>query len=62
MRTIYGQQRINEPSEFIQDISNALIEYDEDSYGSSRFNRSGQKNYYNQDDDGEVTETFYLDF
>ena len=64
MRTIYGQQRINEPSEFIRDISESLLEFDEGSYGNNSLSRGvdGDKNYYNQDENGEVTETFYLDF
>jgi DNA helicase-2/ATP-dependent DNA helicase PcrA len=63
LRTIYGQQRINEPSEFMRDISESLLEFDEDSFGStSTRDEQGKKNYYNQDDDGEITETFYLDF
>ncbi|MFT7328206.1 MAG: DNA helicase-2/ATP-dependent DNA helicase PcrA [Crocinitomicaceae bacterium] len=62
LRTIYGQQRINEPSEFMKDISESLLEYDEDSYSSSKQSNASEKNYYNQDDDGEITETFFLDF
>jgi len=64
MRTIYGQQRINEPSEFMRDISESLLEFDEDSYGNSSSSRDskGNKNYYNQDENGEITETFFLDF
>ncbi|MCA9353005.1 UvrD-helicase domain-containing protein [Patescibacteria group bacterium] len=58
LRTIYGQERINEPSEFLSDISPSLVEYDEDSYHAS--NRFG-KTYY-EDDEGEEIETFYLDF
>lgn len=63
MRTIYGQQRINEPSEFMRDISDDLLEIDEGSYGNnSSYADNGQKNYYNQDENGDVTETFFLDF
>jgi len=64
MRTIYGQQRINEPSEFIRDISESLLEFDESSYGNNSPSRdsNGNKNYYNQDENGDVTETFFLDF
>jgi DNA helicase-2/ATP-dependent DNA helicase PcrA len=64
MRTIYGQQRINEPSEFMRDISESLLEFDEDSYGNNSSSRDskGNKNYYNQDENGEITETFFLDF
>ncbi|MCA9352102.1 UvrD-helicase domain-containing protein [Patescibacteria group bacterium] len=58
LRTIYGQERINEPSEFLNDVSDELVEYSEDSYGSS--NGFG-KTYY-EDDEGEEIETFYLDF
>lgn len=57
LRTIYGQERINEPSEFIRDLDEALIDYAEDSYTS---NNRGGKTYY--DDDGDEIETFYLDF
>lgn len=32
LRTIYGQQRINEPSEFIKDIPEELIDYDDDPF------------------------------
>jgi DNA helicase-2/ATP-dependent DNA helicase PcrA len=62
LRTIYGQQRINEPSEFLNDISNDILEFHEDSYGSSNtYGKKGSgKTYYN-DDGGEI-ETFYLDF
>ena len=61
LRTIYGQERINEPSEFMKDISESLIEYSEDSYSNNRSHRS--KNYYNQDDTGDdEVQTFYLDF
>lgn len=59
LRTIYGQQRINEPSEFIRDISESLIHHDEDSFGSSNTGGSGKKYY---DDGGEEIQTFYLDF
>ncbi|MCI5051460.1 MAG: UvrD-helicase domain-containing protein [Candidatus Pacebacteria bacterium] len=62
LRTIYGQQRINEPSEFLRDISDTLIDYDEDSYSNMKGSDTSERNYYNQDDDGEITETFYLDF
>jgi len=62
LRTIYGQQRINEPSEFMRDISDSLLEYDPGSYSNARGSNTSERNYYNQDDDGEVTETFYLDF
>lgn len=64
LRTIYGQQRINEPSEFMRDISDDLLEFDEDSYANNSFSRNedGTRNYYNQDDNGDVTETFFLDF
>lgn len=61
MRTIYGQQRINEPSEFLRDLSNEILEYHEDSYGSQSFgSKGGGKKYY--DDEGDEIETFYLDF
>ncbi len=50
MRTIYGQQRINEPSEFLHDLPDELLEYHEDSYGSS------------YSDGGEGETTFFLDF
>lgn len=62
LRTIYGQQRINEPSEFMRDISEDLLEFDNDSYGSGNAYNNGEKNYYNQDENGDVTETFFLDF
>lgn len=63
LRTIYGQQRINEPSEFMRDISEDLLELDEFSYGkNSSYLDNGEKNYYNQDENGDVTETFFLDF
>ncbi len=59
LRTIYGQQRINEPSEFLKDISDDLLEFHEDSYGTSGVQKN--KTYYSEGDDGEI-ETFYLDF
>lgn len=52
MRTIYGQQRINEPSEFIHDLPDEILDMQEDSYS--------QKTYY--DDSGEEIQTFFLDF
>jgi DNA helicase-2/ATP-dependent DNA helicase PcrA len=58
LRTIYGQERINEPSEFMNDISDSLIEFAEESYAS---NNSRSKTYF-EDDDGEEITTFYLDF
>ena len=58
LRTIYGQERINEPSEFFNDISDALIDIAEDSYNS---HSSRSKTYYDEDDGEEIT-TFYLDF
>lgn len=60
LRTIYGQQRINEPSEFMKDISDSLIEYAEESYGSSATSNGSDKKYY--DDGGDEIQTFYLDF
>lgn len=58
MRTIYGQQRINEPSEFLHDVPDTLLEYDESGYG-------GRTNYLENsvyiDDDGEE-QISYLDF
>ncbi len=61
MRTIYGQQRINEPSEFLCDLPDTIIEYDESSYSSrSSFDEEqGMSTYI--DDDG-VERTSYLDF
>ena len=60
LRTIYGQERINEPSEFLNDVSGTLIEYDEDSFsGTGKF---GGKTYYEDDDNEEEIQTFYLDF
>lgn len=56
LRTIYGQERINEPSEFITDMDPDSLEPDEDSYGS----KVSGKTYY--DDDGDEIETFFLDF
>ena len=50
LRTIYGQERINEPSEFLRDLPDNLLAYDEASFNQSP-----------DDEDGEVA-TFYLDF
>ena len=50
LRTIYGQERINVPSEFIDDIGHALLE------NRSTFDDAD----LGDDDDGETT--FYLDF
>jgi DNA helicase-2/ATP-dependent DNA helicase PcrA len=55
LRTIYGQERINEPSEFLRDITKTLIEDAEESYSS------GGRQNYNQAGDDEI-QTFYLDF
>lgn len=57
LRTIYGQERINEPSEFLRDISDTLIENAEESYSSPK-----KSNQYNQDSDQDDIQTFYLDF
>lgn len=48
IRTIYGQQRINEASEFLRDLPESLLEGDE------------RLDYV--DDDGEAIETYFLDF
>lgn len=65
LRTIYGQERINEPSEFITDISDSLITFAEESFSS---NSGRSKTYYDDgssddddDSEGEI-QTFYLDF
>lgn len=57
LRTIYGQERINEPSEFLRDITRTLIEDAEESYSSA-----GKSNGYNQDSGDDEIQTFYLDF
>ena len=46
LRTIYGQERINVPSEFVRDLSSHLVV------------EAGE----NYDDDEGAVETFYLDF
>lgn len=46
LRTIYGQQRINEPSEFIRDISEDLLDCVD----------------YSSSDEEDSPQTFYLDF
>jgi len=60
LRTIYGQQRINEASEFLRDISNEIIEYDDNSYSSNSYNSYDENETY-IDDDGEER-TSYLSF
>ncbi len=58
MRTIYGQQRINEPSEFLHDLPDDLIEYDESSFGGGT--TYGENDTYIGDDGEEHTS--YLSF
>ncbi len=59
MRTIYGQQHINEPSEFLCDLSDELLEYDESSYGGGVGISLENETYI--DDEGEE-QTSYLNF
>lgn len=59
MRTIYGQQRINEPSVFLCDLPNNLLEQDEFSYGGVTSIGGVDDTYI--DDDGEE-QTSYLNF
>ncbi len=60
MRTIYGQQRINEASEFLHDLPDNIIEYDDTSFGGVSQNYGLENNTY-IDDDGEER-TSYLSF
>ena len=50
LRTIYGQERINVPSEFLADVTDSLVSYDDESFGSQ------------DDENGDEIKTFYLDF
>lgn len=59
MRTIYGQQRINEPSEFLSDLPDTIIEYDESSFSTGSGSYAENDTYI--DDDGEE-QTSYLSF
>ena len=59
MRTIYGQQRINEASEFLKDLPDTLLEYSEESFGGNTSNYSENDTYI--DDDGEE-QISYLTF
>ncbi len=59
MRTIYGQQNINEPSVFLCDLPDELLEYDESSYGGNINLELGNETYI--DDEGEE-QTSYLSF
>ncbi len=61
MRTIYGQQRINEVSEFLHDLPESLLEYDEDSYSFSHTSNGDYEHETYIDEDGEE-HTSYLNF
>ncbi|MCD5390235.1 MAG: UvrD-helicase domain-containing protein [Candidatus Pacebacteria bacterium] len=59
MRTIYGQQRINEPSEFLRDLPDDILEFDVSSFGG------GTSVYVENDtyiDDNGDEKTSYLSF
>lgn len=58
LRTIFGQQRINEPSEFIRDLDESLFELNEETSIDDSGRLSGS--YY--DDSGEEITTSFLDF
>ena len=55
-RTIYGEERMNEPSEFLIDIPDDIIEYDD----VSSLSFTSRNKIYHKGDDNEVTS--YLDF
>ena len=59
MRTIYGQQRINEPSEFLRDLPDTILEYETSSYSGGTSMYSENETYI--DDDGDE-QTSYLSF
>ena len=60
MRTIYGQQRINEPSEFLRDVPDEIIEYETSSYGGGTSVGYAENDTYIDDNGDEKTS--YLSF
>lgn len=62
MRTIYGQQRINEPSEFLHDLPDDIIEYETSGY-SGGYHTTAYQGYQDTyiDDNGDE-QTSYLSF
>lgn len=56
LRTIFGQQRINEPSEFLRDLDDDIVLYVDDVRDNGSI-----PTVYLDDDGGEIT-TSYLDF
>lgn len=59
MRTIYGQQRINEPSEFLRDLPDDILEFDVSSFNGSKSVYAENDTYI--DDNGDE-KTSYLSF